>query len=630
MIGRILNHRYRVTELIGTGGMAHVYKAVNIGTRKTVAIKVLKEEYKDNPEFLRRFEREARAVLHLSHDNIVRAYGVGQEDGLPFIVLEYVEGKTLKDVIRNSGALPPKEAIDLAYQVLSALSAAHEAGIIHRDVKPQNVIITKSGKAKLTDFGIAREADASTMTYAGDMVLGSVHYLSPEQAKGKPVNEESDLYSTGVMLYEMLSGDVPFTGDNSVTIALMHISDTPAPLIEKNPAVSPALSDVVMRALEKNEADRYQSAAAMGADLLRSQYEPYGDFAKKAEKQKPESQPGKLKPGKKRRRIRINAAYLIAFAVVLAVTAIIVVFASRRKEFEADKLNMQIVPTLTARDVEEAVSKAENFGFDFEVQTYETSETVPYGFVIAQEPEPGVNAKVGTLIYGIVSLGPDAPAVPDLIGMTSDEAAAALKAEGLTLGAISYRVSDVAIGYVCMQTPAAGTETEIGVAVDICISASSSEGLSMPQLTGETFESVMELIGNNAFTSVLVRETNDPAVSDELVTSQQPLAGDVVQRESRIELTVNMTHTRPYSADVAFNVDVAESGSVALVTVRDATNGVEYERVLYEAVLEKGERVPISFTAFSDTEGTLDVILYENGQLLRHSDVSFVRREGGQ
>lgn len=625
MIGRILNHRYRVTNLIGTGGMAHVYRAVNLGTRKSVAIKVLKEEYKDNPEFLRRFEREARAVLHLSHDNIVRAYGVGQEDGLPFIVLEYVEGRTLKQIIQDEGPLPPKEAIELAYQVLDALSAAHEAGIIHRDIKPQNVIVTRGGKAKLTDFGIAREAASNTVTYAGPTVLGSVHYLSPEQAKGKSVTAESDLYSTGVMLYEMLCGEVPFSGDSSVAIALKHISEKPEALVERNPMISPALSDVVMKALSKNAADRYQSAAAMRSDLLRAQYEPYGDFARLPAKQSG-SQSGKGKQPEKRRRLRVTGTFWISVGVTAMLAAFFILFALSRKAYQAEAVPMQIVPALTDRSIEEAAAKAEDYGFLFEVQDYEVSDTVQYGNVIRQTPESGLNAKAGSVIYGVISLGPDIPTIPNLVGMTPDEALAALTADGLKLGSTGYRVSDVALGYVCEQSPIAGLETQPGSVVDIWISSDSDESLTMPQLTGETFADALALLGEGMFTSIRVREMSEPALADGFVLSQTPTSGETVWPKTPVELTVNVTHEERYFADIAFNLDIEASGTPVLVAIAEAANGVAYERVLYETTLEKGQKVPVSFTASADTSGTMDVILYVNNVIVRRQDASFAAK----
>lgn len=280
MIGTIIDRKYQILEEVGSGGMAHVYKAINMTNRRTVAIKMLKTEYKDDAEFLRRFSREAGTVLKLSHENIVRAYDVGKYEGVPYIVMEYVEGHTLKELIDQNGPLPVRTAIGITCQILDALSMAHQYGIIHRDVKPQNVIVTDRGKAKLTDFGIAREAKATTSTFSGKKVLGSVHYISPEQAKNAIATEESDLYSVGVTLYEMLTGTVPFTSDSAVTIALMHIQDKPRPPKELNPDISNALNDIVMRALEKEASNRYESARAMRADLVRSIGNPNGTFAR--------------------------------------------------------------------------------------------------------------------------------------------------------------------------------------------------------------------------------------------------------------------------------------------------------------------------------------------------------------
>lgn len=280
MIGTILDRKYQILEEIGSGGMAHVYKAVNMTNRKIVAIKMLKEEYKDDAEFLRRFSREAGTVLTLNHENIVRAFDVGKYQDLPYIVMEYVEGHTLKDLIDQNGPLPVRTAIGITCQILDALTVAHENGIIHRDVKPQNVIVTDRGITKLTDFGIAREAKATTSTFNGKKVLGSVHYISPEQAKNAIATEESDLYSVGITLYEMLTGTVPFTSDSAVTIALMHIQDKPIPPKELNPDIPSALNDIVMRALEKEPSDRYESARAMRSDLVRSIGNPNGSFVR--------------------------------------------------------------------------------------------------------------------------------------------------------------------------------------------------------------------------------------------------------------------------------------------------------------------------------------------------------------
>lgn len=323
MIGTVIDHKYQIVDEIGSGGMALVYRAMNLSNRRTVAIKMLKPEYKNDAEFLRRFSREAGTVLNLSHENIVRAYDVGMYQGLPYIVMEYVEGHTLKELIDQNGPLPVRTAIGITCQILDALTVAHQHGIIHRDVKPQNVIVTDRGKAKLTDFGIAREANASTSTYDGKKVLGSVHYISPEQAKNTLATEESDLYSVGVTLYEMLTGTVPFTSDSAVTIALMHIQDAPIPPKDLNPSIPPALNDIVMRALEKDAADRYAGARAMRADLVRSIGNPNGTFARDRETL-PE------RPTKRRVSIYLLIG-LCVFIPVAAIIAGIVVYSTSRQ-----------------------------------------------------------------------------------------------------------------------------------------------------------------------------------------------------------------------------------------------------------------------------------------------------------
>lgn len=298
MESEIIDHKYKVLRQVGTGGMAHVYKAVHIASHRVVAIKMLKEEYRDDRELLRRFEREARASLQLEHDNIVRGYDVGKHEGIPYMVLEYVEGPTLKEVIEENGRLSSSQATGICCQLLDALQAAHNCGIIHRDIKPQNVILNSRGRAKLADFGIAREVSATTMTFDGKNVLGSVHYISPEQAKGEMAGAESDIYSVGVTLYEMLTGKVPFKGETAVSTALMHINTAPTPPIDLVPTLPPSLNDIVLRAMEKDSTSRYHSARAMRSDLIRSLSDPRGTFAREIgqEEELPEKSKKRLQP----------------------------------------------------------------------------------------------------------------------------------------------------------------------------------------------------------------------------------------------------------------------------------------------------------------------------------------------
>ena len=618
--GTIIGHRYRIIEIIGTGGMAHVYRAVNLSTKKIVAIKVLKEEFRNDAEFLRRFEREARAVLHLSHENIVRAFDVGETEGLPYIVLEYVDGKTLKAILDENGPMPPRIAVALVVQVLDALDAAHAAGIIHRDVKPQNVIVTQSGKVKLMDFGIAREVDADTVTFTGATVLGSVHYLSPEQAKGLPVTEGSDLYSAGIMLYEMLVGRVPFDGDSSVSIALKHISDFPTPPIELSAKVTPALNDVILRSLNKDLSRRYSYAHEMSAHLRRALKEPMGDFARYIPTGKT---PQPKKPAKK----RTHGALKIGMAVAAVVLALVGVFLVMRETYQNDSDTFEVVPTIVDRSLDEARQKTENFGFLFDIQDYENSNTIASGDIIDQTPEAGTKAKRGTTIYGIVSLGPAAPLVPNLIGLSPDEARHALEESGLALGNVSYRISETAIGYVCEQSVPPDTETTNGQAIDIVISASSETTFDMPYAMDQPLNLVLDQLRQASFNNLFVRYAESDIVEDGVVYLQDPLPGTQVLPETPVTLTTCGKPIYDYEADIAFNVDIESSGTKLLAVIQEVYNGLAYYRIVYETTLEKGSKVPVSFTAYSDVDGTREVVLLLDGNEVKRQDFAFTAKD---
>ena len=252
MIGSVLANKYKIKSIVGIGGMAVVYKAYRITDNKVVAVKVLNDEYRRKPDYVRRFESEARAVMSLSHPNIIGLLDVGIDGAAPFIVLEFATGKTLKEIIDENGPLSQGFAVKIISQVLSALAHAHEKGVIHRDIKPQNIIVTAGGIVKLTDFGIAKiVSTSSTKTFAGKKVLGSVHYISPEQAKGEAVTPAADIYSTGIMLYEMVTGKLPFDSDAPISVALMHLQDQMTPACKFNPKVSTALRDVILKACAK-------------------------------------------------------------------------------------------------------------------------------------------------------------------------------------------------------------------------------------------------------------------------------------------------------------------------------------------------------------------------------------------
>ncbi len=631
MIGVILNHRYRIVELVGTGGMAQVYRAVNLTTKKYVAIKMLRPEYRDNPEFLRRFEREAKAVLHLSHENIVHAYGVGQYEGMPYLILEYVEGRTLKEIVQEHGPMPQKTAVNICNQVLDALSAAHAAGIIHRDVKSQNVIVTASGKAKLTDFGIARDAAASTVTFAGSTVLGSAHYISPEQAKGMPVTAESDIYSAGVMLYEMLTGTVPFNGDTTVSVALMHINDAPLPPIELAPSLTPALNEAVLIALNKDPLKRFDSARRMSRALSRALRDPLWQPATGRET------PGEIPQDDtltKYRTLlyregagRLHGAWKIAIVVGVFICVLIGTFLATRSTFSGRSDSLAVVPSVLNKALGEAMNKAEDYGFVIDIAEYVPSSQVGQGLILSQSPGAGQNAKPGSAISVTVSAGPDIPSVPSLLGKTYDEAVAALTEAGLRVGTISYRVSDVAIGYVCAQTPSAGTELARDGEVNISISATAMNISRMPSLLSMSLTDALAALNDMGFAHIFLRYEGKDGSSSATVLRQQPSPAESVPINMNVTLTLSGHAPSAYTSDIAYNLDISESGTSVMVTIEETVAGVAVERILFEQTMEKGEKVPVSFTATAENSGRYELILYVNGAEARRQDANFTAKE---
>ena len=518
MIGRVLDNRYELVEFVGKGGMALVYRAVDQRTGHSVAVKILRPEFNQDAEFSSRFEREATTASKMSHHNIVNLLDVGQDGDIRYLVMEYVNGQTLKDVIRQKGSLPPNVAAQIGIRILSALQHAHNNGIIHRDIKPQNILMDAEGHIKVSDFGIARVAGTSTIS-TDDSVMGSVHYFSPEQAKNEPVTFASDLYSVGVCLYEMMTGQPPFDGETPVAVALQHINAQPRPMSEFNPAIPPAIERVVMKAMEKRPEMRYQNALEMAQDLQRALQEPDGTWMSRLP-DRASPTPAKaanttahldLKPALNKRRMRTRLMMALIGTVILAglMGAGLWVYDS--------VMNKVNVPDCVDKTEENARKSLERAGLVPEFFR-KSDPVVPQGVVMMQTPEMNTSVRKGDTVLLTVSTGPEDKKVPNLIGMTVEKAREELEKMGLTMMPLqSRKLSDLDWDTVLEQSPLEGETLESGGIVQVVLSGGS---VKLPDLMGLTLEEAKQKLMQLNLTLVKIERypVNDVALFDRIAS----------------------------------------------------------------------------------------------------------------
>ena len=540
MIGRVLSGRYEIQAVVGTGGMAVVYRAWDKIEKRTVAIKVLRPEYEQDAEFVRRFSREAEAAAKMSHENIGNLLDVGKDNDMRYIVMEYVPGKTLKDLIRERGRIAPDTAVRMVIRILAAVDHAHKNGIVHRDIKPQNILVDAKGKVKVADFGIARLKTAQT-TRVDDKqnsALGSVHYFSPEQASGEVADEKSDLYSVGVVLYEMLTGQVPFDGDTAVSVALKHVSEEPRSMRELNPAISRALDEVVMRALAKDGARRYQTAAEFAGDLRKAVVHPRGGFVAypvSREEQERQREEKRRQDARRKRRLR-RASFFAAIAVGVAIVGTLV-------WYFAAVYNMESVPLTIGSEEAAATGVISQRGF-VPVVEYAYSEEYPQGLVLEQSVNAGEKRRRGTEISITVSAGSQWVYLEDMTGWTLEQVYEELTGLGIAGEHVSvtYAVSDKPIGCVASQTPEAGYITREEDIVLIL----SAEPVEVPQLTGLTYEGAQaqaEAEGLTLGEPVSGYSADAPAGT---VIAQSIPPGEVVAEGTELILTVSQPRQMLY------------------------------------------------------------------------------------
>ncbi len=516
-MSKLLAGRYELIEKIGEGGMAVVYKGKDRLLNRYVAIKILRPEFTKDAQFVDNFKRESQAAANLQHPNIVSVYDVGKEGNIHFIVMELIDGRPLSDVIKERAPMDYREAIEITRQVASALSMAHRNNIIHRDVKPHNIMMTKDGVAKLTDFGIAKAVSDSTLVSETSRIIGSVHYFSPEQARGSYVDERSDIYSLGIVLYEMLTGQVPFDGDNPVQVALMHINDEITPPSELVSGIPPALEKLVMKATDKFQSNRYRNADELLEDLKNIEFviKMVGDsiFAaddveefqamnrrKAAEKrdEEPEEEASAKKKEKTKKEEKNGGSKKKTVIAVIAAAAVIAIVAGVL--FATGVLGGGLkVPDLVDMTESRARSELEAMGLEMEVsETRIASEDIEKDRIVKSEPGEGEKVKEGDTITVYLSSGKPTGKVPNLFGLTEEAAEASLEAEGYTLGKVTSEESEYQKGTVISQNPGADEELEKGSRVNIVLSDGTDEA-DVPSVVGRTYDEARELLESAGF-----------------------------------------------------------------------------------------------------------------------------------
>ncbi|MTV25171.1 Stk1 family PASTA domain-containing Ser/Thr kinase [Nitriliruptoraceae bacterium ZYF776] len=536
--GRVLAGRYRLGRVLGRGGMAEVYAAHDEALDREVAVKLLLDRFREDESFTRRFQDEARHVARLNHPNLVAVYDTGTDEGQPFIVMELVDGRSMQQAI-TAGGLTEDRALEVVADVCAALGYAHERGLVHRDIKPGNILLADDGTVKVTDFGIARAVDNETVTRTA-AVLGTAAYLSPEQAQGLEVDARSDLYSLGVVLYEALTGQQPFQGDTPVTVAYQHVQEPPQPPRELEPSVSPAAEAITMRALAKNPANRYQDAAQMREDVLNARVgnpvaAPAVLTADETALLAPTGATRAIRSEEDQTKRRRGVYVLLAILALLAIAGIVWGLATL---FAGDDVEQVAVPDLVGLTVEQAQDQLEQRGLVLGDVEEEADEDAEPGTILRTNPGEGEQVDEGSAVDIVISTGAELTTVPDLRGLTEEEALAALREAGLTQGTREREFSsEVPEGRIISQDPGSGGEVPVGSSVSYVVS-SGEELVTVRPVVGRAEDEAISRLEEQGLEVQIQREFSD-SVDEGFVIGQDPGAGAQVAPGSIVTIRVS-------------------------------------------------------------------------------------------
>ena len=623
MSEKILAGRYVLVEQIGIGGMAIVYRAIDRNTGHSVAVKVLKPEFNRDAEFVSRFQREAEAASKMTHHNIVNLLDVGMDGENRYLIMEYVKGQTLKEVIQEKGRLTAPVAVQITIRILSALQHAHQNGIIHRDIKPQNILVHADGHIKVADFGIARMANSSTLT-RGDSVMGSVHYFSPEQAQGKGTDVTSDLYSVGVTLYEMLTGRVPFDGDSPVAIAMQHLHAAPEPIRRYAPEVPEAICHVCMKAMEKDPAYRYRSAREMASELRMALEGRVSEMQPRLVENLPPAQPtpsslrrNGVRQHTGRTRTRPNNARWWVMTAVVTLVVLYGLYLGTMAIYEK-VVNSATVEAYVGREVSEAQRAITRIGLKAEVMEI-NHPTIASGIVVMQAPQEDATLRKGDVVVLTVSKGPASQTVPKLIGMTRQDAQTTLKAYGLTLSVVEYVVSATyEAGKIVEQYPVQGALCESGDIIQVTISGGVAY---VPLVTGRLLTEAKELISSAGLTlntDITYKETEAESLHGR-VTSQSIAANSQVIQGTNISLTVYRVPSMMKKARITLDLPASDGLTSVRVTLQDDSGEYTVYQNDYPANASRHPEIELT----TDNAGSYTYRVYINDGFKYSGTVTF-------